>query len=508
MEQGQNGTTSQPDKDQKLSVIAKERPKIYDLEVTTGVKPRNYEELASFAKLYLESGLAPKSFSTWQQVMVASAMCLEVGRPIATGLQDMAVINGRVGIFGDAALAVIRGSGILSSFREWSSGTPLQDDWTFYCKAIRKGEASCKNECLADECKDPFHCSNVGTWTWLEAKRAGFDDPKMRDGGKDTFSPWRRFTKRMMQFKARNFILRDKFGDVLKGITTVEDLMDSQELINVTPTDVPLAEKKAAATYEIKSEEVPKKPEGQGKGAPEKTHPEPAQEAKSKETLPLQTVIPPANGEVVPEEPLLYKVLKTARPGKGGQAKADFMKLVKDNIEEIEKWPEIYRNHILEKWEAKVSDPWPTYTAERPPEVKPEEPKEPTNKTVAPEKPLFEIDDGIETTTEATEAPSDFDILVAYLNGPVIIPADHNERLVSVTRFDAYIGKKMGDMETDLPLDAKTFMAFMGVLVGESKGKYKDSGSVKVAIWKQDLIEVLWMGYLGWLIRNDRKPMA
>lgn len=178
-----------------------------------GIVPRNTHELTRTAKFLLDSGLAPKSLDTWQKIAVAMAMCLEVGRPIMLGIQDMAVINGKVGTYGDAVLAQVRGSGLLEEFEEWETGTPYADDWTFHCKVKRQGFKE-----------------RISTWSWKDSKRAGFDDPKMRDGRKDTFTPWRRFTRRMMQFKARNFPLRDEFGDIIKGMRIVEDLHDHVDL--------------------------------------------------------------------------------------------------------------------------------------------------------------------------------------------------------------------------------------------------------------------------------------
>jgi hypothetical protein len=42
----------------------------------------------------------------------------------------------------------------------------------------------------------------------------------------------------MLKFRARGFLLRDVFGDVLKGLRTMEEVRDTPlEPINVTPAD-------------------------------------------------------------------------------------------------------------------------------------------------------------------------------------------------------------------------------------------------------------------------------
>jgi len=199
--------------DQAKYEVTKKEP--LNIDITRGITPRSYQELLQFAALYHKSGLAPKSFTSIEQLAIAIGMCLEIDRPILTGLQDMAVINGRVGVFGDATLAIIRSSGLMEIFEQWEEGKPYTDEWIVHTKVKRKG----MNE-------------KTDYWSWADSKRAGFDDPKTKDGRKDIWSPWTRFTRRMMYFKSRNFLLRDEFGDILKGMNTVEEL---QEYIDVTP---------------------------------------------------------------------------------------------------------------------------------------------------------------------------------------------------------------------------------------------------------------------------------
>lgn len=197
---------------EQQAAIAKREP--IDIDFSQGIVPQSYSEAMQMAALLHKSGLAPKALDTVEKVAVAAMMCLELGRPIMTGIQDIGVINGKAGIYGDAALGHIRASGLLEYIKETETGTPYTDDWTFRCELKRKGAPE----------------PRVGIWTWQDAKRAGVDDPKTRDGRPDNFSPWRRFTRRMMQFKARNFPLRDEFGDVLKGMRLAEDNYDTIDM--------------------------------------------------------------------------------------------------------------------------------------------------------------------------------------------------------------------------------------------------------------------------------------
>jgi len=186
-----------------------------NIDMRQGVGITNYDEAMQMAALVHSSGLAPKSLDTVQKVGVAMLMAVEVGLPVITGLQNIAVINGKAGIWGDAILSLVRRSGQLEPGypKERVEGTPFTDTWTFYCTVKRKGGQEV-----------------TGSFSWAEAKRAGLDSPKLRSGGKDLYSPWTRFPRRMMQWKARQWVYRDEFGDVLRGMRMAEELHDAIDM--------------------------------------------------------------------------------------------------------------------------------------------------------------------------------------------------------------------------------------------------------------------------------------
>ena len=73
----------------------------------------------------------------------------------------------------------------------------------------------------------------IETFTTGDAKRAKL-------WGKS--GPWTDYPKRMLRFRARGYVLRDLFGDVLKGLRTVEEVRDiPAEPINVTPLEAKVA---------------------------------------------------------------------------------------------------------------------------------------------------------------------------------------------------------------------------------------------------------------------------
>lgn len=189
-----------------------------------GVKLSTFEDAYRFSKCVVESGWAPKGMDKPEAVLIALQHGAELGLPPMAALQNIAVINGRPGIYGDAALALVRASGLCESHKEEIIGTEGKDDWG--CKVTTKRKDG-------DVAVDSF--------TVADAKKAGL-------WGKT--GPWSQYPKRMLRFRARGFSLRDNYGDVLKGLRTVEELQDMprESEKNVTPRrglaemlDTPLA---------------------------------------------------------------------------------------------------------------------------------------------------------------------------------------------------------------------------------------------------------------------------
>jgi hypothetical protein len=185
--------------------LQKAEPKTpINIDMAKGVLPKDYSEVMQMAALIHNSGLAPKSLDNVQKVAVAMMMAMEVGLPVVTGIQHVAVINGKAGIWGDATLALVRASGMMAEGypKEKEVGIPYTDGWTFYCTVKRRGGAEV-----------------TGSFSWADAKRAGLANSSPP-------SPWAKYPRRMMQWKARQWVYRDEFGDVLRGMKMAEELYD------------------------------------------------------------------------------------------------------------------------------------------------------------------------------------------------------------------------------------------------------------------------------------------
>jgi hypothetical protein len=176
----------------------------------SGVQLTSLEDAFRFAKAIVSSGFAPRGMEKPESVLVALQWGAELGLTPMAALSNIAVVNGRPSLFGDAALALVRSSGQLESYSEEEVGERGKDSFGYKITAKRRGF-------------DP----QSETFTTADAKTAKL-------WGKT--GPWTDYPARMLKFRARGFLLRDVFGDVLKGLRTMEEVRDiPTEPVNVTP---------------------------------------------------------------------------------------------------------------------------------------------------------------------------------------------------------------------------------------------------------------------------------
>ena len=155
------------------------------------------EDALKVADIIAKSSFCPKAFvGKPGDVLVCMQMGKEVGLKPLQALQNIAVINGRPSIWGDAMLAVCRQA---SNF-DYVDETLDIDTMIATCRAKRHGEPEV-----------------VRTFSQKQAETAKL-------WGKE--GPWRNYPERMLQMRARGFCLRDTFADVLRGIISTEEARD------------------------------------------------------------------------------------------------------------------------------------------------------------------------------------------------------------------------------------------------------------------------------------------
>ena len=179
-----------------------------DLAVSTQVdlSPRTLDEALRFADILSKSTIVPKDFvNNPGNIFVAIQWGSELGLKPMQAMQNIAVINGRPSLWGDACLALVRNSPLCEYVIETDDGHAAT------CRAKRKGQ---------DE--------HVSIFSIDDAKTAGLS-------GKA--GPWVQYPKRMRQMRARAFALRDVFTDVLKGMPIAEEVQDYDERVINPETD-------------------------------------------------------------------------------------------------------------------------------------------------------------------------------------------------------------------------------------------------------------------------------
>lgn len=194
----------------------------------TGIfNPTSITEALSLAKMVSDSDLVPKDYKGKPaNILVAWQLGAEIGLQPLQAMQGIAVVNGRPAVWGDTALALVLGSGIVENLSETFEGTG--DTLTAVCTLKRRG----------------IEAPTVRRFSVADAKTA-------RLWGKE--GPWTQYPKRMLQLRARGFALRDGAADVLKGTLLVEELQG----VEIGGEAAPAMPRRASETAPVAWTETP-----------------------------------------------------------------------------------------------------------------------------------------------------------------------------------------------------------------------------------------------------------
>ena len=157
---------------------------------------KELERAEYWAKKLAGSDLVPKDFkNNPANCFIAIQWGKDLGLAPLQATQNIAVINGRPALWGDAVPALV----IASKQCEYINMT--FENQTAICKVKRVNQ--------------PEH---ISTFSMQQAKVAGLLEKQ---------GPWKQYPDRMLKNRARAFALRDVFPDILKGLYTAEELIDS-----------------------------------------------------------------------------------------------------------------------------------------------------------------------------------------------------------------------------------------------------------------------------------------
>jgi hypothetical protein len=160
----------------------------------------NFTHYMEVASKMSGSEMVPKNYrGKPMDILIAMEMGQQVGLSMMQAVQNIAVINGKPCMYGDALLAVAQGH---PSY-EWIKEEP-----------IFQGTNIVGYKCIV---KRKHHDEHIYCFTIEDAKKASLWG---RSG------PWTQYPSRMLQMRARGFALRNTFADALQGIQTIEEAED------------------------------------------------------------------------------------------------------------------------------------------------------------------------------------------------------------------------------------------------------------------------------------------
>lgn len=175
------------------------------------LNPQTLDEAMKMADIMSRSNLVPKDFQgNAGNILIAMQWGMELGMAPLQAMQNIAVINGRPSIWGDAMIAIARSAPSCEYITETLQGEG--DAMIATCKAKRKGQPE-----------------EIRTFSVDDAKTAGLWNKQ---------GPWKTSPKRMLQLRARAFAIRDVFADALRGMASAEEQQDiavMQQERDVTP---------------------------------------------------------------------------------------------------------------------------------------------------------------------------------------------------------------------------------------------------------------------------------
>ena len=176
-------------------------PATMPAQSSKGFLPADPERVKRFCESLAKSSLVPQDFRGHaDNVFVAVQLGLELGLAPMQALQSIAVINGRPSLWGDGMVALVTSHPDFEDMEESITGSWSERTMVARCTIHRRGRSPVVSE-----------------FTYEDAELAGATRKK---------GPWQTHPKRMMQWRARGFAMRDAFADALRGLRLRDEWED------------------------------------------------------------------------------------------------------------------------------------------------------------------------------------------------------------------------------------------------------------------------------------------
>ena len=194
------------------------------------LSPTNMSDAIKFSEMLANSTMVPKDYiGKPGNIMVAIVMGYEVGLQPMQAIQNIAVINGRPSIWGDAMLGLVQShpecEDVIEEFDEKT--------WVAVCTIKRRGRTPTVRQFTQEDAKRAKLWGKTGTWT--------------------------EYPQRMIRMRARSWACRDAFPDALRGLRCLEE---ERDVTTVATDEIPTIDKirnlkEASETRSLPIEETP-----------------------------------------------------------------------------------------------------------------------------------------------------------------------------------------------------------------------------------------------------------
>lgn len=179
-------------------ILAVAKPAPANLPKFFSYVPKDLTEMMKYGELVAASDFVPKDYKGKPgNCVIGMQFGAELGLPGLQALQNIAVINGKPGVYGDLGKALLYSKGFKIEERDVPEVKKLGVAW---CKVTRPDGAVTERTFSIDDAK------TAGLWN--------------KQG------PWTNYPYRQMAWRAFWFAARDAAADVLKGIWGIEELAD------------------------------------------------------------------------------------------------------------------------------------------------------------------------------------------------------------------------------------------------------------------------------------------
>ena len=177
----------------------------------TQFEPQTMEQLVDFCERLARSEMVPELYrGKPDNIFVAVQWGYEIGLKPLQAVQNIAVVNGRPSLWGDAMLAIVMSSGQLEDMLE-TTEEHERGEIVAICTVKRRGNRPIQ-----------------GRYSISQAEQAGLM----------TKDVWKKYPSRMLKFRARGYALRDAFPDLIRGFGVV-GLDDPTEIdSDIEPADI------------------------------------------------------------------------------------------------------------------------------------------------------------------------------------------------------------------------------------------------------------------------------